>query len=64
MNSHHTLNKNKSAFSAEKIPAITGLMDARFDQISEKVNKNYEELQEKIKQTSDNLTSKWTQFTS
>ena len=61
---HHTLNKNKSTFSAEKIPSITRSMDARFDQINEKINKNHEELHEKIKQTSDNLTSKWTQFTS
>ena len=38
-------------------------MDARFDQINEKINKNHEELHENIKQTSDNLTSKWTQFT-
>ena len=39
-------------------------MDARFDQINEKINKNYEELHVKIKQTNDDLTSKWTQFTS
>ena len=39
-------------------------MDARFDQINEKINKNYEEFHTKIKQTSDNLTSNWTQFTS
>ena len=61
---HHTLNKNKSTFSAEKIPAITRSMDARFDQINEKINKNHEKLHEKIKQTSDNLTSSWTQITS
>ena len=62
--SYHTANKNKSTFSAEKIPAITRSMDTRFNQINEKINKNYEELQAKIKQTSDNLTSNWTQFTS
>ena len=39
-------------------------MDARFDQINEKINKNYEELHIKIKPTNDDLTSKWTQFTS
>ena len=39
-------------------------MESRFNQINEKINKNYKELQAKIKQTSDNLTSKWTQFTS
>ena len=39
-------------------------MDARFDQINEKINKNYTELQVKIKQTNDDLTSKWTQFMS
>ena len=39
-------------------------MDAQFDQMNEKINKNHEELHEKIKQTSDNMTSKWTQFTS
>ena len=39
-------------------------MDARFDQINEKINKNYEEPHVKIKQTNDDLTSKWTQFTS
>ena len=50
-------------FNTEKI-AITRSMDAWFNQINEKINKNYEELHEKIKQTSDNLTSKWTQFTS
>ena len=61
---HRTLNKNKSTFSVEKIPAITRSMDDQFDQINEKINKNYEDLQEKIKQTSDKLTSKWTQFTS
>ena len=61
---HHTLNKNKSMFSTEKIPAITRSMDTWFDQINEKINKNNEELHEKIKQTSDKLTSKWTQFTS
>ena len=38
-------------------------MDAWFDQINEKI-KNHEELHEKIKQTNDKLTSKWTQFTS
>ena len=32
-------------------------MDTRFDQINEKINKNHKELREKIKQTSDNLTS-------
>ena len=51
-------------FSTGKIPAITRSMDARFDQINEKINKNYEELHIKIKQTNDDLTSKWTQFTS
>ena len=61
---HRTLNKNKSMFSAEKIPAITRTMDTRFNQINEKINKNYEELHAKIKQTSDNLTSNWIQFTS
>ena len=61
---HRTLNKNKPTFSAEKIPAITRSMDAWFDQINEKINKNYEELHANIKQTSDNLTSNWTQFTS
>ena len=61
---HRTLNKNKPTFSAEKILAITRSMDARFDQINETINKNHEELHEKIKQTSDNLTSNWTQFTS
>ena len=60
---YHTTNKNKSTFSAEKIP-ITRSMDARFDHINEKIKKNYEELQAKIKQTSDNLTSTWTQITS
>ena len=60
---NHITNKNKSTFSAKKIP-ITRSMDARFDQINEKINKNYEELQAKIKQTSDNLTSTWTQITS
>ena len=59
----HIANKNKSAFSTEKIP-ITRSMDARFDQINEKINKNYKELLEMIKQTSDNLTSTWTQITS
>ena len=39
-------------------------MDAQFNQINEKINKNYEELHTKIKQMSDNLTSNWTQFTS
>ena len=39
-------------------------MDARFDQINEKINKNHEEIHENIKQASDNLTSKWTQFMS
>ena len=63
-NWHRTLNKNKSTFSAEKIPAITRTMDTRFNQINEKINKNYEEIHLKIKQTNDNLTSKWTQFTS
>ena len=61
---HYTANKNKSAFSTGKIPAITRSMYARFDQINEKINKNYEEIHLKIKQTNDNLTSKWTQFTS
>ena len=61
---HYTANKNKSTFSTGKIPAITILMDAWFDQINEKFNKNYEELHVKIKQTNDDLTSKWTQFTS
>ena len=61
---HRTLNKNKSTFSVEKIPAITRSMVAQFDQINEKINKNYEELHVKIKQTNDDLTSKWTQFTS
>ena len=61
---HYTLNKNKLTFSAKKITAITISMDARFDQINEKINKNYKELHAKIKQTSDNLTSNWTQFTS
>ena len=60
---HHIANKNKSTFSAENIP-ITRSMDARFDQINEKINKNYEELHAKIKQTSNNLTSNWTQFMS
>ena len=60
---HQTTNKNKSTFSADKIP-ITRSMDACFNQINEKINKNYEELQAKIKQTSDNLTSTWTQITS
>ena len=61
---HYATNKNKSTFSTGKIPAITRSMDARFDQINEKINKNYEELHVKIKQTNDDLTSKWTQFTS
>ena len=61
---HHTLNKNKSTFSAKKIPAITRSMDTQFDQINEKINKNYKELHAKIKQSSDNLTLNWTQFTS
>ena len=39
-------------------------MDAQFDQINEKIDKNYEELQAKIKQISDNLISNWTQITS
>ena len=39
-------------------------MDARFDQINEKINKKYEELQAKIKQTSENLILNWTQITS
>ena len=60
---HHIANENKSTFSTEKIP-ITRSMDARFDQINEKIKKNYKELQEKIKQMSDNLTSTWTQITS
>ena len=50
---HHTLNKNKSTFSAEKISAVTRSMDTWFDQINEKINKNHEELHEKIKQTSE-----------
>ena len=61
---HHTTNKNKSTFSTGKIPAITRSMDSWFDQINEKINKNYEEFHTQIKQTSDNLTSNWTQFTS
>ena len=59
---HYTTNKNNSTFSTGKIPAITRSMDARFDQINEKINKNYKELHVKIKQTNDDLTSKWTQF--
>ena len=61
---HRTLNKNKSTFSAKKIPAITRSMGAWFDQINEKIKKNYKEFHAKIKQMSGNLTSNWTQFTS
>ena len=60
---HHIANKNKSIFSAQKI-LITRSMDAQFNQINEKINKNYEEIHLKIKQTNDDLTSKWTQFMS
>ena len=60
----YTTYKNKSTFSTGKILAITISMDARFDQINEKINENYEELHIKIKQTNDDLTSMWTQFTS
>ena len=61
---HYTSNKNKSTFSIGNILAMTRSMDARFDQINGKINKTYEELHVKIKQTNDDLTSKWTQFTS
>ena len=64
---HHIVNKNKSTFNNEKIPTITRSManlHAWFDQINEKINKNYEELHVKIKQTNDDLASKWTQFMS
>ena len=64
MDWHYIENKNKSTFNIGKIPSITRSMDARFDQINEKINKNYKELHVKIKQTDDDLTSKWTQFTS
>ena len=60
---HYTTNKNKSTLNTKKIP-ITISMDAQFNQINEKINKNYEELQEKIKQMSDNLMSTGTQIMS
>ena len=41
-----------------------GDLNAWFDQINENINKKYNNLHTKIKQTSDDMTSSWTQITS
>ena len=53
-----TANKNKSRFSTEKIPAVArmGDINARLDQLDEKVNKRYAELKVDIDKNNNKLT--------
>ena len=52
-----TSNKNKSRFSMEKIPVVTKMdVNARLDQLDEKVNKKYVELKAEIDKNNNALT--------
>ena len=53
-----TTNKNKSRFSIEKIPVVArmGDINARLDQLDEKINNRYVELKEDIETNDNELT--------
>ena len=53
-----TGNTNKLRFSTEKIPVVArmGDINARLDQLDEKVNKRYVELKEDIDKNNNELT--------
>ena len=53
-----TTNKNKSRFSSEKIPVVAkmGDINARLDQLDDKVNKRYAKLKADINKNNNELT--------
>ena len=53
-----TSNKNKSKFNIEKFPVVArmGDVNARLDQLDEKVNKRYTELEADIDKNNNELT--------